>query len=996
MNTRPQATLLAFASLTLLVPLASAQPSRPQAAQEFGKKRASIQPQSDGLLVAEAEEFVVNDSKGWSAKDFGENYYAATFANSFLSRKAFLGAPENGPRTTASVTLAITNAGRYHVLARYEAAYRFETRFTVRIEQGGKPVFERNYGARTNPKIWAFSEKVKPEVGWSWGASENIVWEGHDAFAHLQPGNATLTLIADPQPEPAARRNVDLVMLTTDSVQVAERIEKERYLPLDGMLTQAGDVWLRVKNSGPKPLTFKGGRGQSGGNWQEHSPYWVHMRTWQSPTLTIPVGNTSEWVDVGGTMDSLAHGQWSWHGDGPFEAEFGLKSPSGTIERIGLFQGTGDLHLAADCDTRYSRRLRKQEDVLPELMNQLRPVAKGGRAPNRTPVFANTFQPIPGASLHNAALEEFTNLLGIVEPQPNNPKGKGYVDVRSIPTEKLREHCLQKLGTPPENIAVASLGDEISLQIPTTSEDKAAFGDWLKSRGANPETVGLFDPNPSTRTSNPARYYWSVRYSNWFGINKIRERTSILANALPNAGIGANYSPHYPQEHLYLGETHKWAQIFRDGGMTMPWSEDYIWQVPVLSPQINHLSLDLFRAGIRHQPKARIHFYVMPHMPNNTPAMWRRLFYGALAHGAKVLNLFEFRTVHAAYTENHVDEFPMYEAVAKGLRELGTFEDAVQDGRVQFGRTGLWFGETGDIWGDSKGSFAAAKRALYLAIRHQQAPLDLLIEPDASSATLDSYQAIYLTDRHVDSATSARLAEWVEKGGSLFATAGAGMFDEFDRPNKTLRTLLGADETALDVPEDRKIVWIKQDLPFSEPLTTAGTLPVLSARSRFTPAKEASVELTFKDGTPAVVHRVAGKGSATYCGFLPGLSYFHSAIPKRPVDRGATDDAFIHFLPSDFHQGAQDLISKPLAKISKPVYCNAPLVESTLIESKSATLVPLINWTRTPVASLEVSIETPRKNARAATGSNVSTKREGSRLVCRLPLEVADALILTD
>ena len=32
----------------------------------------------------------------------------------------------------------------------------------------------------------------------------------------------------------------------------------------------------------------------------------------------------------------------------------------------------------------------------------------------------------------------------------------------------------------------------------------------------------------------------------------------------------------------------------------------------------------------------------------------------------------------------------------------------------------LWCGETGDIWNDHANSFAAAKRTLYTAIRHQQ------------------------------------------------------------------------------------------------------------------------------------------------------------------------------------------------------------------------------------------------------------------------------------
>ena len=58
------------------------------------KTPVTVQP--DGLYICEAEEFqpAGKNDPGWQAKRWGENYYAATFANSFLSRKAFLGAPE--------------------------------------------------------------------------------------------------------------------------------------------------------------------------------------------------------------------------------------------------------------------------------------------------------------------------------------------------------------------------------------------------------------------------------------------------------------------------------------------------------------------------------------------------------------------------------------------------------------------------------------------------------------------------------------------------------------------------------------------------------------------------------------------------------------------------------------------------------------------------------------------------------------------------------------
>ena len=57
------------------------------------------------------------------------------------------------------------------------------------------------------------------------------------------------------------------------------------------------------------------------------------------------------------------------------------------------------------------------------------------------------------------------------------------------------------------------------------------------------------------------------------------------------------------------------------------------------------------------------------------------------------------------------------------------------------------------------------------------------------------------------------------------------------------------------------------------------------------------VQAKFTDGSPAVTLNKVGKGSAMYVGFLPGLTYFWPAMPLRPMDRGATDDAMTHFLP---------------------------------------------------------------------------------------------------
>lgn len=991
-----------IAGIGLLAALCLALQQAPQArdphpAQRFRAGGEPVVANPDGLIFCEAEEFAI-EKPGWEAKPWGQNYYAATFANTFLSRKAFLGAPEQGPETVARVTVAIKDAGRYAVLARYEAAYRFETRFRIQVEQAGRVVMDRLYGARDNVKIWAFSKKLQKEVAWDWGAVENIVWEGHDSFVELQAGVATLRLIAGPQPGHAARRNVDVLLLTRDLEDVRKRIETEAYLPLDGLLTQAGDVWIRVTNPGPSKITVQT-LSYHLGPFHEHAPYWVHKRTWKALNVDVPPGAATDWIEAGSTMDALNDGQWGLRSSGPCRLEIGVRSANLRVEKIREFDMKGDLPLVGFADTRYSRQVRPPKELLAELVGELRRVATFGRAPTETPVYATTSLP---------EIDQLFSLTNTSKP-PSGPHG--YADWRGQNAAQLEETCRKLDERQKAQMKVVSLGDEILLPEPDPRSATESFSEYLKLQGLLPEELALvagtdgaspaYNPDPKLRSTWPALYYWSQRYRQHFGIQKMKELTDVLRRHLPNAGIGANFSPHHGgTAHAYLGRVFQWVSCFRASCLTLPWSEDFAWQIPTGTPQMNEISLDLLRAGARGIASAKTIFYVLAHSPGNTPRMWRRQFHAALAHGMKYVDLFEFQPVWAAWSENHVAAPEMYATVLRTLRELGQYEDILQAGQIPWGEVGLWFSETGDIWGDSDGSFGPAKRALYIAVRHGQAPLDVVVEQDSLDGTLGRYKVLYLTDRHVSRRASRAIAEWVRGGGILFATAGAGMLDEYDRPNAALRELLPVDGVTLLAPAPSRVGYIKQDLPFAEPIAKVaswqGTFPVFGAIARLAQAVGTRAG-AFGDGGPAVLERVSGRGRVFYCAFLPGLSYFKPAIPLRPVDRGTTDDAMAHFLPVDFDRGVGALVATPLSGLLRPVAAEDKLVEATLIQSSKGVLIPLVNWSDRPKRDLRVTLRTaaPGRSVALASGGRVSERREGTSRVFTLEgLSVADVLIL--
>ena len=999
MNTLKQ-TFIAFTSAAFLPGCASVTAPTAITPTPY-RANHPVVAQSDGNLLVEAEEFQPTNA-AWSAKPWGENYYAASFANSFLSRKAYLGADEQA-EGTATIRVRVPKAGRYLVLVRYEAAYRFETQFRVKVEQNGKAALDRLYGARKNLKIWAFSQKLKTEHAWSWGASENIVWEGHNAYANLQAGIATITLATGKQPAPAAKRNIDCLLLTTDEEQVKMRIDKERYLPLDGMLTQAGDVFVKVTNRGSAELTFGGAKAIGGGNWQQHSPYWVHLRNWPKVEIKVAPGKSSDWVEVGGTMDTLNDGQWNFTGNGKYRAEFAVKEANGKLTPIAAFDGEGALKLAADADTRYSRRLRRQEDVLFDLLAEVKKEPLRGRLPTETLIYGFTFAPGLGAK-YDQGVTEFRKLFGL---QETSSKTGTYIDVRSVPTAKLEEYC-KNLGARAQHIRVVSLGDEISLpKPPGGAKGTTDMITWLKSRKLQPKDIlpGAanwdaiqYQPTDAAKAARPGVYYWSRRYQHAYGIRAIKNRTDILRKHLPNAGIGANYSPHYPAEHRYLGEVHKWVTIFREEGMTQPWSEDYIFQMPVATQQMNNINLDLLRAGVRGKPNQKIHYYCMPHWPGQIPENWRRLFYGALGHGMQVVNLFEFRPVQAAYTENHCSNPETYRTILRSFRELGQFEDIIQAGRKRPTKTAMWFSETGDIWGDNDGSFAAGKRTLYAGLIQQGTPLDFVIEGD----DLSKYKGLILTDRHVSRAASQKIADWVNAGGQLMTTAGAGMFDELNQPNTILRGIRGIRSAQLVAPENAQVEMVKQDLPFVAPVATVQfsgattdsakppSFPVYAVHDRLTvnPRAAGFTVAHFADKSPAILHRKHGQGAVGHFAFMPGLSYFAPATPKVPVDRGTHAGASAHLIPTEY----DPLVAKLLQTPNRHITCSETLVEANIIDSTKGSVVILTNWSAGPVEGLEVTLPTDLAAKKLTTATGAAVQKSGNTIT--LNLNIAEALIL--
>ncbi len=978
----------------------------PQAANRYGRHAPPPTLTPDAATVLEAEEFQPQQG-AWRPEAYGSNYYVSTFANTFLSRWAYLSA-DAGQNGVARRQVRIAAAGRYLVLARYEAAYRFHTPFEIRIRQRGKLVFRRIYGRRDQRRIWPFRRGLATDIAWPWGANEQIVWEGHDAIATLAEGDAIFELVAVGEPTPQADRHVDCILVTTDERDVQDRIKRAFYLPLDGLLTQAGDLWCQVINHsiGALQVTLP--------PCIEHSPYWVHPRRWKAKGFTLKAGERSEWIEVGSLLDTLNHSVWRPRFravNGPRDYTLRLAVPAGSEKRVvyELRTNRDQLALYMSPAFRYVPMVYPCERALPDLLGYLQrrmqrePLPKG--RPQRFVLYALSFAELEHRPAYNEMVRRWHRLFPIVPPRADAPAG--YIDVRHVRTDRLAAYCeqLAKDGLA-ERIRVVSLGDEISLPAPSGDHDDS-FRQWLRRQGLRPADVvpGASDwqairylPSPDPK-QEPRRYYYVQRYRQRYGIRTIKQRTDILRRHLPKALIGANYSPH--QGAPYLGEVYKWIEVFREEGMTLPWSEDYIWQIPVVSPQVNELCLAMFRAALRGKPQRDIHYYVMPHWPGNSPRMWRRLFYSSLGHGMTIGNLFEFRPLPVAYTENYCNLPETYWQVLRACRELSRFEDIILDGHPVPGDVGLWFSTTADIWHDAAPPYAAEKRSLYVALRHLQVPVEVFTDLD-SRAQLQQCRVLFVVDRHVHRQDAERLLDWVREGGTLVLGAGAAMRDQFDRPLDLLYRPLGQ-LPKLTVDDSVPIRYVKQDLAWARPVATVQpqgqgrSFPVYGVVAELPAGDAGQTAATFVDRRDhaAVCNVPLGKGEIWYFGFLPGLASVRPSARREPLTRGGDEHSVAHRMPTAYQASALQLLAAPLKNVRRLVEVDPPVVEPCLVRSKNGAVLILIAWQPDPAdAVVTVRMPLPRGRVETATGQRVELHQKGSNaLELRLTVDAADAII---
>lgn len=691
----------------------------------------------------------------------------------------------------------------------------------------------------------------------------------------------------------------------------------------------------------------------------------------------LPCGEQSPWVDIGRGMNLR-----------------GTRSPDTYLSPVLCGVETSDnksgLHLLAEVgEGREQRIIRRIEVHKPELRESTE----------------RRYPWILGFGVWNGQ-QPFLPTLGLLIPSRPEIASRAYTLEEALRWQldcidefpkigcKPTQFVLKTRGQPqilealeyngyPDDTIEGNFGDEIwiSVRMPV-EEQNHRFREYLRRNRFNPlelipdkelekarqlskeEQWKLVKIMPSL-PEKPKQYYESANYRYQLWYEELAARTQEFKKNHPGKRVltGANFSPHMN----VWPDVRQWIGPFRAGAMTMTWTEDWWWQIPEVSPQVYGFLLDALRlAGSYHGAPAQ--FYVMP-FKGNSPDNFRRMNALALAHGVKILNHFHTEA-QVLTTWDYVDVMDSprtYQAIHDVIHDVGAVEHRLFPAMPQQAQIAIMLSRASDTWdtediGGSGHLYSTKfnvnneeRKAIWLALRHAQYPVDLITDEDIADGRLSTYKVLYIVGSEMLRAAAEPLMNWVKNGGLVYTTGGGGLLDEYHQRLKMLYQIYGIKEHELvrHIRHIRPRQTLSEMKPYDElvtrPLdetTDKITLPAYFYRETLQPESSADIVGRYiADNSAGLIVNKFGKGRAIYCCALAGIAYLKPAIT------GSSQ-----ILPTNFSENVRRFITAPAiwADVVSPVQTSDPLVETQYFCGAEGDIVVLINWRDESIENLVV------------------------------------------
>ena len=974
--------------------------------------------QAAEVVVAEGE-FFQPHGEGWAVTPMDDSYASHSYGGMWLTQGGCLGAAADTEDEVAVQTVMIPAAGAYRVWSKYQSPPYFNYLHRIEVVQNGKQVFEHVYGKKGTDRLWSFSGE-SDELWWRWGVDHDAA-EAPRTTAQLAAGPAEIRLVTVANLAPAGKRFVDFVVLTTEPADTYEGFKPYKVgSPFTLEALARTKLFIRFKNNAAAPAKLK--INTPIGHYQPN----YGGRTAEIPEAgPVPPGQWSPWVNIG-PFCRLVHDEGIVvtlpGATGPVEIE-AARDAAGTDRAGAVALPNGETFVVPlDIAWNKTRKIfasQARAEELTRLAKTQWRTRNGGRKP-QTILYYGRF-----SDLEKPWVAGFKDALGYntLLPDAYPHAAVDGLHAHCHNPAQIESYAARLSDADKTRLRVLSFGDEISLGEIAWSDPamQDKFTAWLAGRGVTAADLGGLDPQAARladRATNRRVGWYAQTFSEEQRFGYYRDMTAQAKSLFgPQVETGANYSPHGMP--MYYGPIYQWIDIFKHNGMTMYWTEDYIFSVP-MPPQIISWMLATVRCGVKYN-RQQVHFYVMPHAPGQRADFLRRnMIY---APGAGVSHVDNFCV---APPERHTENFvawgytDTYRVLHESIFDTAEAEPLLTGAAVRPGRVAVLLSKATDhserlaqipktqdaLMTDCKNAPATIQQIigrveaqmLYLALLHGQHRVDLVTEDDiAIDGILAKYDVLHVAGEWIDHRVPAKFEAWVKNGGVLYASGGLGIFNEFNEADPAFLKVLGltSAETAKNLAVIRPVMELPVAPPIGEIAFEGVKIPAVGLKQSLVPA-DAQVLGTWADGKPAVTVREVGKGKAFAVGTLAGCAYMRTALAVQPFPRGGN---LCPVTPTAFDPAAGKLArlgvdAKPL---SEPAVCDNPFVEAIVMDGPAGSVVTLANWTAEPVANLKVQVRLPAKPKEARSvqaGKPLTAEFADGVLTLTTDLEWADHILL--
>lgn len=586
-----------------------------------------------------------------------------------------------------------------------------------------------------------------------------------------------------------------------------------------------------------------------------------------------------------------------------------------------------------------------------------------------------------------------------------------------------------------ENINYCMLIDEplvaTTTKLVESEVTKTRFRSWLQEQGKTlaellPGVVGTLSWDmvrpvlEAERDQYPALHYYTQKFRTYaLGDFMAVQKDIIQETYGGDFPVNANFSDGAIYYANFYGQGVDYFELMETTGQNAIWSED--WANLSSTYQCGAYNVDLMRAAARRN-NAHVGNYLIAHA-NRKPWDTKIKGISAIARGIKSLQNFNYGPYWAGHeggmwnikTEN-------WYANAELAREIGGAEDLLVSAKPMKADVAILYSSSTDIWsigssGSSDRNFAYGfdRMHTWLALTHAQTPVDILSERDIEDGVLDGYKVCYFSGPNLTQKAAGKLKTWLDNGGTLVLTAGAGTKDEYNQPLTTLEDVLPVTRASLEVLEPFSSSGRYIDTLGAKDRVSVGnaSLEVLSVRQKQTPKTGAGTSVLgkFADNSAAIVKGPVGKGTVYSYGFLPSLSYIKEALVERKAvekrvqnpqlpaaNLVVSDEELIgrSYNPWEYPQAVRDVITMPVQESSAemPLTCSIPLVDAVLMESTGGLVIPLANYTLQPLeeVKLEVKVAKQIERIESVHHGQLTFKATGSTIEFFLPLQETDII----